>query len=237
MTERTVTHESRTCRVVGIAKGAGMIHPNMATTIGVIMTDAEVAPDDLNRMLRNAVDRSFHRITVDGDTSTNDSVFLFASGEAGPFPERGLAPAITSVARELAEMVVRDGEGAQRLIRVRVTSAATPGDALRVAETVASSLLVRTSVAGGDPNWGRILAAAGRSGVAIDPCSIELRVNELPLFNNGKPAGTPKRDLETAYAASEVVLDIHLHQGEASDEFLTCDLTEGYIRVNADYTS
>ena len=177
LAQRTVSHNGRSCRVVGIAKGAGMIHPNMATTIGVIMTDAKIDAPALDRMLRSAVDRSFHRITVDGDTSTNDSVFLLASGEAGEFPESALAPAITQVARELAEMVVRDGEGAAKLIRVRVTGAATAADALQVAQTVASSLLVRTSVAGGDPNWGRILAAAGRSGVNIDPESIALRVN------------------------------------------------------------
>ncbi len=237
MAERTVTHAGRTCRVVGIAKGAGMIHPNMATTIGVIMTDAQAPAGMLDRLLRSAVDRSFHRITVDGDTSTNDSVFLMASGEAGEFPEEMLEPAITQVARELAEMVVRDGEGACKLIRVRVSGAATPNDALQVAQTVASSLLVRTSVAGGDPNWGRILAAAGRSGVSIDPQTIALRVNDLPLFADGTPAATPKRALESAYAADDITLDIDLHQGDASDEFLTCDLTEQYVRVNADYTS
>ena len=237
MAERTVSHGGRTCRVVGIAKGAGMIHPNMATTIGVIMTDAKGEAPVLDRMLRSAVDRSFHRITVDGDTSTNDSVFLLASGDAGAFPEEILQPAITGVARDLAEMVVRDGEGAAKLIRVRVSGASTAVDALQVAQTVASSLLVRTSVAGGDPNWGRILAAAGRSGVSIDPDIVALHVNDLSLFADGKPAGTPKRALEKAYASDEVILDIDLHQGDASDEFLTCDLTEGYVRVNADYTS
>jgi glutamate N-acetyltransferase/amino-acid N-acetyltransferase len=223
-----------------------MIHPNMATTIGVIMTDAALpappasprpAPGALRLMPEHAVDRSFHRITVDGDTSTNDSLFLLASGAAGEFPESALQPAITQVARDLAEMVVRDGEGAAKLIRVRVSGAATPHDALQVAQTVASSLLVRTSVAGGDPNWGRVLAAAGRSGVDLDPEKVTLRVNDLLLFANGAPAATPKRALEEAYAADQVILDIDLHQGDAADEFLTCDLTEGYVRVNADYTS
>lgn len=237
MAERSVTHAGRTCRVVGIAKGAGMIHPNMATTIGVIMTDAAAPASTLDRLLRSAVDHSFHRITVDGDTSTNDSVFLMASGEAGDYPEELLAPAITQVARELAEMVVRDGEGACKLIRVRVSGAATASAALQIAQTVASSLLVRTSVAGGDPNWGRILAAAGRAGVAIDPQTIELRVNDLLLFDEGKPAATPRRALENAYAADDITLGIDLKQGHACDEFLTCDLTEQYVRVNADYTS
>ncbi len=237
MAERTVKHAGRVGRVVGIAKGAGMIHPNMATTIGVIMTDADVAPHELRGMLKQAVDRSFHRITVDGDTSTNDSVFLLASGDTGEFPVEPLQSAITEVSRELAEMVVRDGEGAMKLIRVRISGAACPFDAHQVAQTVASSLLVRTSVAGGDPNWGRILAAAGRSGVSIDPHSIALRVNDLQLFAEGKPATTPRRSLEAAYASEEVILDIDLKQGQSSDEFLTCDLTEQYVRVNADYTS
>jgi len=214
-----------------------MIHPNMATTIGVIMTDAQAEPVMLDRMLRCAVDRSFHRISVDGDSSTNDSVFLLASGAAGSFPEGALQSAITEVARELAEMVVRDGEGATKLIRVRVSGARDQREALQVAQTVAGSLLVRTSVAGGDPNWGRILAAAGRSGVAIDPATIALRVSWLRLFGDGAPADTPRRALERAYAAEEVVLDIDLRQGDAADEFLTCDLTEQYVRVNAEYTS
>ncbi len=237
MTQRTVAHAGRTCWVVGIAKGAGMIHPNMATTIGVIMTDAKVDSRVLDCMLRDAVDRSFHRITVDGDTSTNDAVYLLASGEAGAFPQEVLAPAITQVARDLAEMVVRDGEGASKLIRVRVIGARTDYDALQVAQTVASSLLVRTSVAGGDPNWGRILAAAGRSGVDLDPEKIALRVNDLLLYDDGKPADTPKRLLEAAYGSDEVVLDLDLRDGRESDEFLTCDLTEQYVRVNAEYTS
>jgi glutamate N-acetyltransferase/amino-acid N-acetyltransferase len=237
ITQRAVTHAGKVCRVVGVAKGAGMIHPNMATTIGVIMTDAKVEPAILDRMLRDAVDRSFHRITVDGDTSTNDAVYLLASAEAGAFPQAVLAPAITQVARDLAEMVVRDGEGASKLIRVRVNGAKDGAAALQVAQTVATSLLVRTSVAGGDPNWGRILAAAGRSGVDLDPERIALRVNDLLLFDDGKPADTPKRQLEAAYASGEVVLDLDLRSGSASEEFLTCDLTEQYVRVNADYTS
>jgi glutamate N-acetyltransferase/amino-acid N-acetyltransferase len=134
-------------------------------------------------------------------------------------------------------MVVRDGEGACKLIRVCVSGARSDAEALQVAQTIASSLLVRTSVAGGDPNWGRILAAAGRSGVDLDPMNVTLRVNGIPLFANGSPSDTPRRALEAAYAAHDVVFDLDLQQGEGSDEFLTCDLTEQYVRVNADYTS
>lgn len=237
MAQHIVRDGQRMCRVVGIAKGAGMIHPNMATMIAVIMTDAKVDAPALDRLLRGAVDRSFHRISVDGDTSTNDAAFLLASGTAGEFAPALLGPAINRVAMTLAEMVVRDGEGASHLIRVRVTGAATSAEALQMAQTIAASMLVRTSVAGGDPNWGRILAAAGRSGVDFDPERISVCVNGLALFQCGQPATTARLLLEGAYAADEVVFELDLARGEASDEFLTCDLTEEYVRINADYTS
>ncbi len=237
ITQQTVHHNGKTSRVVGIAKGAGMIHPNMATMIAVILTDALISPPALDTILRNAVEHSFHRITVDGDTSTNDSVFLLASGAAGDFPAPAISAAVNTVARDLALMIVRDGEGATRLIHVRVTGAATTSAALQVAQTVASSLLVRTSIAGGDPNWGRILAAVGRSGINIEPDQVTLKANDLPLYANGRPAETPRRLLAAAYTADEVVLDIDLAQGDAAEEFYTCDLTEQYVRVNAEYTS
>jgi glutamate N-acetyltransferase/amino-acid N-acetyltransferase len=237
MTQSVLEAAGRTCRVVGIAKGAGMIHPNMATMIAVIMTDAAASAPHLDRMLRGAVEKSFHRITVDGDTSTNDAVFLLASGQAGEFPAEDLGQAIEQVSRELAKMIVCDGEGASRLIRVQITGARDQAEALTVARTIASSLLVRTSVAGGDPNWGRIIAAAGRSGVDLDPERLALTVSGLPMFREGRPTQTPKRLLEAAYAADEVVLALDLAQGDAAEEFLTCDLTEQYVRVNAEYTS
>jgi glutamate N-acetyltransferase/amino-acid N-acetyltransferase len=237
MTQRTDSSAGRSCRVVGIAKGAGMIHPNMATMIGVIMTDAAIDAPALDAILRRAVDRSFHRITIDGDTSTNDAVYLLASGEAGEFPAESIEPAIHEVCRDLATQIVRDGEGATKLIHVKVNGGRTAAEALQVAQTVASSLLVRTSIAGGDPNWGRILAAAGRSGVDLDPDRITLRVNDLLLFENGSPSATPRDALVNAYRQDEVVLDIDLQLGDARDEFFTCDLTEGYVQVNAEYTS
>jgi glutamate N-acetyltransferase/amino-acid N-acetyltransferase len=214
-----------------------MIHPNMATMIAVLMTDALVEPQPLDQMLRKAVDKSFHRITVDGDTSTNDSVFALASGAACAFPIDALAPAFESVSRELAKKILRDAEGATKLIHVKISGARTAADALQVAHTIASSLLVRTSIAGGDPNWGRILAAAGRSGVLIDPDKFTLRVNDLLVFTNGAPSSTPESQVAAAYATAEIVLDIDLGLGSASDEFMTCDLTEQYVRINADYTT
>ncbi len=235
--EAEVRDGRRTARVVGIAKGAGMIHPDLATMIVVILTDAQAPPEALREILAAACERSFHRISVDGDTSTNDSVFLLASGASGAFPRARLGDAVARVARDLAVAIVRDGEGATKLLRVGVTGAATQPEALAVARAVATSLLVRTAVAGGDPNWGRILAAAGRSGAEIDPESMTVAAGGVPLYENGRPAGTP-RDLQArAFAGPEVEIAIGLGRGGASDEFLTCDLTEGYIRINAHYTT
>lgn len=235
MAEVKVDHEGRTLHVAGIAKGSGMIHPNMATMIAVLLTDAEVAAPALDGMLRRAVEKSFHRISVDGDTSTNDSVFALASGAAGKFPAPLVEEAFTSVARDLAMMIVQDGEGARRLIHVVVREAASGEDALQVAKTIGSSMLVRTAVAGGDPNWGRIVAAIGRSGVAIDPNRITVAANGVPLFAGGRPCDTPLSRQQKAFEADTVVLEIGLGAGLAADEFFTCDLTEEYVRINSHY--
>lgn len=223
--------------VAGIAKGSGMIHPDMATLIGVIMTDAAVAAPALDTMLRAAVEGSFHRISVDGDTSTNDSVFLLASGQAGQFPDSQVADAIARLAKDLALQVVRDGEGARRLIRVHVQDARTTADALQIAQTVASSLLVRTAVAGGDPNWGRILAAIGRSGVTVDVDRVSVAVGGMVLFEKGSPTTIAPDRLAVIFKSDEVTIDIRLGLGSAHDEFFTCDLTEDYVHINADYTT
>ncbi|MBM4008426.1 MAG: bifunctional glutamate N-acetyltransferase/amino-acid acetyltransferase ArgJ [Planctomycetes bacterium] len=233
------THDGKeqSCRVTGVAKGAGMIHPQMATMIAVITTDAHVPADVLNRLLRAAVERSFHRISVDGDTSTNDSVFALASGCVGDVPESDLGEAFTSVAQDLAQMVVRDGEGFERGIEVQVHGARTEANALTVARTVAMSLLVRTAVTGGDPNWGRILAAAGRSGVAFDPARIEVRVGGLPLFDGGSPAATDPTALREAFMQDTVRICIDLREGNFADTFWSCGLTSRYVELNADYTT
>lgn len=235
--QTVVEFEGRRFTVAGIAKGSGMIHPNMATMIGVLLTDAEVSPQALDSALRYATDRSFHRISVDGDTSTNDSVFALASGKAGDFPSQLVADAMAEVARELALMIVRDGEGARKLLTVRVDGAKTGDEALTVAKTVSASLLVRTAVAGGDPNWGRILAAAGRSGVNFDPDQFRLTASGVPLYENGAPADSPKADQDAAFSGPDVSIEIDLGQGNESEEFFTCDLTEGYVHINADYTT
>jgi glutamate N-acetyltransferase/amino-acid N-acetyltransferase len=238
---RTVEHGGRSCTVVGCTKGAGMIHPNMATMIAVLMTDAPLAPDELDGHLRAAVERSFHRISIDGDTSTNDSVFALASGAApapaGGFPAAAMRAAFQEVARDLALMIVRDGEGYERGIHVRVTGAPTDADALVVAKTIASSLLVRCAVTGGDPNWGRILAAAGRSGVRLDLDDLELSVGGVALFAAGAPADTPLAAREAAFRAPRVTVDLRIGAGAGTDEFISCGLTKAYVELNADYTT
>ncbi len=238
---RTVEHGGHACTVVGCAKGAGMIHPNMATMIAVIMTDAPLAPAELDGHLRAAVERSFHRISIDGDTSTNDSVFALASGAApapaGGFPADALRAAFATVARDLALMIVRDGEGYERGIHVRVSGAPSDADALVVAKTIASSLLVRCAVTGGDPNWGRILAAAGRSGVRIDVDDLHLSVGSVALFERGAPADTPLAAREAAFRVPMVTVDLRVGQGPGADEFISCGLTKAYVELNADYTT
>ncbi len=235
---RTVEHGGRRCTVVGCCKGAGMIHPNMATMIGVLLTDAALDPSELDGHLRAGVERSFHRISIDGDTSTNDSVFALASGAAGgAFPADALRRAFTEVARDLALMVVRDGEGYERGIHVRVTGAPTDADALTVAKTVASSLLVRCAVTGGDPNWGRILAAAGRAGVRLDLDDLSLAVGGVRLFERGGPADTPLASREEAFRRPMVEVHLDLGRGGGTDEFISCGLTKAYVELNADYTT
>ncbi len=233
----------RHVHVAGVAKGAGMIRPDMATMISVLATDAEVDPRTLDRILRHAADASYHRISVDGDTSTNDSVFAFASGTAGACDETVLAQAFREVACDLAKMIVCDGEGFERSLSVRVTGAASRADALRVAETVASSLLVRTAITGGDPNWGRIVAAAGRAGVAFRPSDLELRVGGILIFRDGEPCPADRDLVRAAFNGSHVDIVISLGASEGaeaeanSDTFLSCGLTTEYVRLNADYTT
>ncbi len=233
----------RSVHVAGVAKGAGMIRPDMATMISVLATDADVDARTLDRILRHAADASYHRISVDGDTSTNDSVFALASGVGGACDEALLAQAFREVACDLARMIVCDGEGFERSLSVRVSGAASKADALKVAETVASSLLVRTAITGGDPNWGRIVAAAGRAGVAFRPNDLELHVGGILIFRDGEPCLADRDAVRAAFNGSHVDIVISLGASEGaeaesnSDTFLSCGLTTEYVRLNADYTT
>ena len=252
MSSRTIVCHGRTIRVSGVAKGAGMIRPDMATMISVIATDAAVDAPTLDRILRHAADASFHRISIDGDTSTNDSVFAFANGAAGMCDETLLAQAFREVACDLARRIVCDGEGFERSLRVRVCGAATRADALQVAQTVAMSILVRTAITGGDPNWGRIIAAAGRAGVPFHANDLQLRVGDILIFADGEPVVADKAAVRAAFNGHHVEIAISLRRASdahgdsatesydaslTSDEFLSCGLTTEYVRINADYTT
>ena len=229
---------SKHIRVTGVAKGAGMIHPNMATMIAVIATDAALEPHELDAMLRVAVEQSFHRISIDGDTSTNDSVFAFASAQRGAAADHGeLQRAFCEVARELARMIVCDGEGFTRAFEVRVRGAATTADALDVAKTVATSMLVRCAITGGDPNWGRLLAAAGRSGARLNPERVSLRVGELVLFHNGQPADIRKDIAAAEFCKPNVIIEFDLAQGDHDDFFISSGLTQEYVKLNSEYST
>ena len=225
-------------RVTGVAKGAGMIHPNMATMIAVIATDAALEPHELDAMLRVAVEQSFHRISIDGDTSTNDSVFAFASAQRGEAADHGeLQRAFCEVARELARMIVCDGEGFTRAFEVRVRGAASATDALAVAKTVATSMLVRCAITGGDPNWGRLLAAAGRSGARLNPERVSLRVGDIVLFQNGQPADISKEIAAAEFCKPNVIIEFDLAQGDHDDFFISSGLTQEYVKLNSEYST
>jgi len=236
-------HDGRRCRVTGFAKGAGMIHPDMATMLAFVMTDATATPGFLKEALRAAVDESFHAISVDGDTSTNDMVALLASGGAGGARLTSTAAAdafleaVTKVCRALAWMIVRDGEGATRVMEIEIAGAATEREARLAAHAVATSPLVKTALHGGDPNWGRILAAVGRSGARLSPRRTSLRVGTLALVTNGVPASYEERTAARLFSKERVRIGVDLGAGPASAHLMTCDLGPDYVALNADYRS
>ena len=237
----TDTHIKESVRRVGgstiggMAKGSGMIHPDMATMLAFVTTDAAVEPGPLQEMLRRATDRSFHRITVDGDTSTNDMVVVLANGAAGVTADEHFEEALTEVLIDLARAIARDGEGASRLITVRVTGAGSEADALAVARTIAGSPLVKTAVYGADANWGRVVAAAGRSGVAVDGAKMTLRLGGLEVLGPGYHSDYSEGEATERLSGEEVEIWLDLGLGEAQATTWTCDLTRGYIDINAGY--
>ena len=238
--QATFTIDGKRGRLVGVAKGAGMIHPNMATMLGFVMTDAAVDAATLQKMLRIAVDGSFNSISVDGDTSTNDTVLLLASGKLGNSVNSDLADfqrALNTICRNLAWMIVRDGEGAIRVMEVEVTGARTDRDAKLAAHAIATSPLVKTALHGGDPNWGRILAAVGRSGARFSLKKISLHAGNIALVINGEPAAYREKDAAKVFARERVPLRIDLGGGKASAVVLSCDLGHDYVSLNADYRS
>ncbi|MHB8604709.1 MAG: bifunctional glutamate N-acetyltransferase/amino-acid acetyltransferase ArgJ [Thermoplasmatota archaeon] len=233
-------------RVAGIAKGAGMIHPNMATMLAFVATDAKIAPARLKAMLARVADRTFNMISVDGDTSTNDTLAVFANGlAANPTTSAALAEfeaALELACRELALAIVRDGEGATTLIETRVVNAGTAREARQAARTIVSSSLVKSAVFGRDPNWGRILAAVGRSGARFDPARVDVEIGNpagrAKVLEAGEPCETLDAEgLRRLIDAKHVVFVVDLHAGKYDATAWGCDLTYDYVKINADYTT
>jgi glutamate N-acetyltransferase/amino-acid N-acetyltransferase len=272
---RQLAIEGKTVTISGFAKGAGMIHPNMATMLAVLTTDVAVAPELLQSALRDAVQRSFNRVSVDGDMSTNDTVLLLASGASGveittakdakhaegensapsfassaPFAVYDqFVATLTEVCVDLAKQIARDGEGATRLVEVRVTGAADESQAHQVADSIACSPLVKTAIHGGDPNWGRIVCAAGYSGAEIDPERLSLTfgpadrhgdANDSPAVQvvaSGLPTQYSERAAAAAFRADPVVIELDLGLGDGAATVWTCDFSAEYVAINAHYTT
>jgi len=237
----------RRVRIGGMAKGSGMIHPNMATMLGYLSCDAGVSAQAWQAMVSRAVDRSFNAITVDGDTSTNDTFLAFAAGEPlSPEHWGALEAGLTAVSQHLARAIARDGEGATCLIEVQVQGAANDADARTIARTVCGSSLVKCAVHGRDPNWGRIVAAAGRAGVAMDPAAVALWLGPHQLMDGGQPlpfdrpaASAYLRDRASGAYLIDDTAEIRLRVGTGSGQGVAwgCDLSDQYVRINADYTT
>lgn len=232
----------KTVRVAGVCKGAGMIHPNMATMLVYLFTDLDADSKELQPVLKSAVDASFHAISVDGDTSTNDTVLLLASGAskvklASSGVAKKFSEALHAVCASLAEQIVRDGEGAKHLVRLKITGAKSVEEARTIARSIANSPLVKTAWAGCDPNWGRILSSVGKSGVAVDPSKINVSFGPQQLCRHGMAYSFDEKQAHEYLKQPEYEIKVELGRGKASLDFLTCDLTAEYVHINADYST
>jgi glutamate N-acetyltransferase/amino-acid N-acetyltransferase len=229
-----------TVQIAGMTKGSGMIAPNMATTLGFVMTDAVIAPVHLHRMLQRCVEKTYNRVSVDGDMSTNDIVVLMANGAAGLRPtekeRQKFEEVLQSVLEDLAEQIARDGEGARKLIRIRVMGTETEKEAEVIARAIGLSPLVKTAMGGADPNWGRILAAAGASGIPFDPTKVDILLQGTLVCLNGMSAPFDEERLQVELNDDEVTVRFVIKGGGAGDaRFWTCDLTDAYVRINGSY--
>ena len=232
--------QSGRASITGVAKGSGMIHPNLATMLVYILTDVAGTPGELGRALKSACDDSFNVISVDGDTSTNDTVLLLASGESRVVLKtvrREFEAGLLEVCRSLAKQIAADGEGVQHLIHLKIEDARNRSEALQVARAIAHSLLVKTAWAGADPNWGRILAAAGRSGVALDPAKIAIAIGSQIVCKGSAGCEFDQMQAHRELSQPECSVTVKLGRGKASIDFLTTDLTQEYVRINADYST
>ncbi len=237
---RLVRLSGGTVRIGMMVKGSGMVHPQMATILGFITTDAEIAKPVWDDMIRHAVDRTFHRISVDGDVSTNDMVLGWANGMSGVAVENDhdckiFGSALTELMRQGARDIASDGEGATHLVTVVVTGAVTEADAAAKARAAVRSPLVKSAVYGRDPNWGRVVAAVGSAGVPFDPTRIDLSMNGMTLLQGGQPMAFNEERARAVMALPEVIFVVNLHAGASSAEAWGCDLTERYVAINAQY--
>jgi glutamate N-acetyltransferase / amino-acid N-acetyltransferase len=245
--KRTVarfTLGDKTCFIGGMSKGAGMIHPNMATMLCYLTTDVAATPQFLQRCLGELVTESFNMITVDGDTSTNDTVLLMANGQSGsavlgenapPEQERIFKDALRESMIYLAKEIARDGEGATKLIEVWVRGAATRQDATAAVRTITSSMLTKSAIHGGDPNWGRIIAAAGRSGANFDPAKTDIYIGDLPLMLGGTPQPFEKAQVKQVLGEPNIYISVNLHSGFEEAVGWGCDLSQQYVVINSEY--
>jgi glutamate N-acetyltransferase/amino-acid N-acetyltransferase len=241
---RASSEGSKEVTVLGIAKGAGMIHPQMATMLLYLFTDVDASARELQPLLRKACDQSLNCMSIDGDTSTNDTVLLLASGASGVrirakdvSTRKKLSVALNAVCQSLAEQIVSDGEGVQHVIRLFVEQARSREEALLVARTIAHSMLVKTAWAGADPNWGRILAAVGRCGVPVDPSRVQIFIGKQKVCGNGVASAFDEKQAHRDLAQPVCDVRVLLGRGRHAIRFLTTDLTAEYVRINADYST
>ena len=234
---KTAFAQVKGARIAGMTKGSGMIHPRMATTLGFVMTDAAFPPVVLRGMLKRAIERSYNKISVDGDTSTNDMVAVLANGASGAKPTvKAFEAALTEVLESLARQIVRDGEGARKLVVIEVDGASSDAAADRIARTIANSPLVKTAIAGSDPNWGRILCAAGNAGVAFDPRRVDIEIQNVAVCRAGLAAEFSEDELKKKLDSPDCLIRFSIGgRARGKARFWTCDLTEDYIRINASY--
>jgi len=227
----------------GMAKGSGMMAPNMATMLSVITTDVKIEQELLQKHLKSSVDRSFNLVTVDGDTSTNDTLLAFANGESGieiladSSEEKSFISALDYICQALAKMIARDGEGATKMIEIAVSSADTEENARKIAMTIANSPLVKTAVFGNDPNWGRVFAAAGRAGVTFEQMKCNLIFAGVEVVRLGEPLPFDKVELSNKMKANEVKIELDMAMGEKSAVAWTCDFSYEYVKINGEYTT
>ncbi|MCA9078677.1 MAG: bifunctional glutamate N-acetyltransferase/amino-acid acetyltransferase ArgJ [Planctomycetaceae bacterium] len=245
LASRSIEIDGQTVTVTGAAKGAAMIAPNMATMLAVLMTDAALSPERATNVLREAVNASFNCISVDGHTSTSDTVLLLANGQASgerqspdtSKPSPALVTAITEVCADLAQQIIRDAEGAEHFVTIDVRGCTTRKEAAVIAKSVAESALVKTAITGNDPNWGRIVSAAGYAGIEFAESECSLTINGISLYEAGTPIDYDETAVSQAMSTGEVHIDLHFNRGDASVRYWTTDLTAEYVRLNSEYTT